>query len=150
MSDGAPPREGLPETPHEVAMDRGQIDALLDRIRTGETVDLLEETLAAVDWSAFAGDDGTPLSPLEREELVAYYREKWSEIGPLYLAELLSTEFMTEQRARGDVVFSQDLIDLGTSNPALWAEIRQFFRRKEVVTGLLLLAHRSPAGDKTA
>ena len=30
----------------------------------------------------------------------------------------------------------------------LWAEIRQFFRRKEVVTGLLLLAHR-PSDDAT-
>ncbi len=140
----AAPREGLPETPHEVAIDRGLIDALLERVRNGETVDLLGETLAAVDWSSFAGEDGTPLSPLEREELVAYYREKWSEIGPLYLAELLSTEFMTEQRARGDVVFSQKLIDLGRGDPELWAEIRQFFRRKEVVTGLLLLAHRPP------
>lgn len=144
----AAPREGLPETPHEVAIDRGRIDALLERVRSGETVDLLEETLAAVDWSAFAGDDGSPLSPLEREELLAYYREKWAEIGPLYLAELLSTEFMTEQRARGDVVFSQELIDLGRGNQALWAEIRQFFRRKEVVTGLLLLAHRPPGDDR--
>lgn len=144
MTDAAEPREGLPETPHEVAINRGRIDELLERVRTGETVDLLEETLAAVDWSAFAGDDGAPLSPLEREELVAYYRQKWSEIGPLYLAELLSTEFMTEQRARGDVVFSDKLIELGRGDPALWAEIRQFFRRKEVVTGLLLLAHRPP------
>ncbi len=33
--------------------------------------------------------------------------------GPLYLAELLSTEFMTEQRARGDVLFSERLLQLG-------------------------------------
>jgi hypothetical protein len=141
-NDAPVPRSGLPETPHEVAIDRGRVDELLTRVRAGEAVDLLEETLGVVDWSVFAGDDGSPLSPLEREELIAYYRGKWADVGPLYLAELLSTEFMTEQRARGDVVFSQKLIDLGRSDPALWAEIRQFFRRKEVVTGLLVLAHR--------
>jgi hypothetical protein len=153
MTDDAsqpePPRPGLPETPHEVGIDRAKVDALLDRVRGGAAVDLLEETLAVVDWSAFAGDGGAPLSPLEREELVAYYRRKWADVGPLYLAELLSTEFMTEQRARGDVVFSPKLIELGRGDPALWAEIRQFFRRKEIVTGLLLLAHRPPADEPT-
>ncbi len=49
---------------------------------------------------------------------------------------------MTEQRARGDTVFSARLLELGRSEPALWVEIRAFFRRKELVTGLLLLAHR--------
>jgi hypothetical protein len=54
---------------------------------------------------------------------------------------------MTEQRARGDLVFSERLIELGRSEPELWAEIRQFFRRKEIATGLLLLAHRPLSED---
>jgi hypothetical protein len=62
-------------------------------------------------------------------------------VGPLYLAELLSTEFMTEQRARGDVLFSERLMQLGQAEPELWQEIRQFFRRKEMVTSLLAMAH---------
>ena len=140
--------ETLPETPHDVALDRAKIDDLLSRLRDGAPVDLLDETLAAVDWGHFTGPNGAPLAPLERAELVAYYRAKWADIGPLYLAELLSTEFMTEQRARGDIVFSARLLELGRNEPELWAEIRQFFRRKEAVTGLLLLAHR-PASGRT-
>lgn len=139
--DGSGSRGPLPETPHDLPFERAAIDALLARVRDGEPIDLLEETLAAIDWSAFATAGGTPLSPLERAELVAYYRDKWSDVGPLYLAELLSTEFMTEQRARGDIVFSPRLLALGRNEPDLWAEIRQFFRRKEIATGLLLLAH---------
>lgn len=138
---------GLPETPHDVLIDRAQVDDLLDRIRAGETVDLLDATLDCVSWQAFASDDGEPLSPVEQHRLREYYREKWSDIGPLYLAELLSTEFMTEQRARGDIAFSERLVELGRSDPELWAEIRQFFRRKEIATGLLLLAHRPASGE---
>ncbi|MGI9254320.1 MAG: hypothetical protein ACR2J8_11270, partial [Thermomicrobiales bacterium] len=137
---------GLPETPHEVILDRGRIDDLLDRIRGGERTDLLEALLDCVAWDAFASEDGYPLSPVEHLRLQEYYRDKWADIGPLYIAELLSTEFMTEQRARGDVAFSERLVALGQAEPELWAEIRQFFRRKEIVTGLLLLAHRS--GDQ--
>ena len=48
---------------------------------------------------------------------------------------------MTEQRARGDVVFSDRLLALGREDPELWTEIRLFFRRKEFVTGLLAMAH---------
>ena len=84
-----------------------------------------------------------------RDELRRYYREKWSDIGPLFLAELLSTEFMTEQRARGDVVFSDRLLELGRTEPELWHEIRQFFRRKEMVTALLAAAHGRSAAWST-
>jgi hypothetical protein len=78
--------------------------------------------------------------------LIAYYRRKFSDIGPVYLAELLSTEFMTEQRAQGDIVFSERLLRLGRDEPELWAEIRQFFRRKEMTTAILLnAAKRRPA-----
>jgi hypothetical protein len=102
---------------------------------------LLEALLDALDWSSFATSEGEPLSSDARDELRRYYREKWVDVGPLYLAELISTEFMTEQRARGDVLFSERLLRLGQSEPDLWHEIRQFFRRKEMVTALLAAAH---------
>ena len=144
--DGRDRAEGLgaslPETPHELPYDRAKIDDLVTRARDGAVVDLLEEVLAAVDWSAFAGDTGAPLSPLERAQLREYYRQKFAEVGPLYFAELLSTEFMTEQRARGDVVFSDRLLALGRTEPELWAEIRRFLRLKEMVTAMLAAAHR--------
>ncbi len=138
--NGQPSRE-LPATPHELPLDRGLVDALVDRARQGEKVDLLEGLLDAVDWSGFTGDDGSSLTPEHRADLRRYYREKWSDIGPLFLAELLSTEFMTELRARGDVEFSPRLLELGRSEPELWLEIRQFFRRKEMVTAILASAH---------
>ncbi len=47
---------------------------------------------------AVSGDE---LSIEDIARLVAYYRAKFANVGPIYLAELLSTEFMTEQRARG-------------------------------------------------
>ena len=136
-----PAGSALPETPHEVPFDRGIIDALVDRVRAGERVNLLEALLDALDWSSFATSKGEPLSNEARDELRRYYREKWVDVGPLYLAELISTEFMTEQRARGDVLFSERLLRLGQSEPDLWHEIRQFFRRKEMVTALLAAAH---------
>jgi hypothetical protein len=49
---------------------------------------------------------------------------------------------MTEQRAQGDIEFSPQLMELYQKYPDLWNEIRQFFRRKETVTGLLLLASK--------
>lgn len=134
----APP---LPDTPHELPLDRAIIDALVDRVRSGERLNLLEATLEAVDWSIFATADGSPLTGAAQRDLRNYYRQKWSDIGPLFLAELLSTEFMTEQRARGDIVFSEALLRLGREEPELWQEIRQFFRRKEMVTALLAAAH---------
>ena len=63
-------------------------------------------------------------------------------VGPIFLADLLSTEFMTEQRAQGDIVFSDQLMELYRKYPDLWNEIRQFFRRKETVMGLLLLGSK--------
>ncbi len=133
----------LPETPHELPIDRAKVDALLDRVRKGEQVTLLDEFLAAVDWrSAFASDDGAPLDVEDITRLIAYYGEKFEDIGPVYLAELLSTEFMTELRARGDVVFSDRLLEIGRNDPELWKEIRAFFRRKEFATALLVNANR--------
>jgi len=132
----------LPETPHELPIDRTKVDELLDRVRSGEAADLLEAFLGVIDWrTAFGAASGEPLTTAELARLVGYYREKFADVGPLYLAELLSTEFMTEQRARGDVVFSDRLVALGRQDPELWTEIRLFFRRKEFVTALLAMAH---------
>lgn len=131
----------LPATPHELPLDRQKIVELVARVREGERIDLLNELLAAVDWrAAFSDDRGRPLDLEEISRLHAYYREKFVDVGPVFLADLLSTEFMTEQRAQGDIVFSPELMELYRKYPDLWNEIRQFFRRKETVTGLLLLA----------
>ncbi len=139
LSSGA----DLPETPHDLPVDRARIDALLERVRNGEKVTLLDEFLAAVDWrSSFTTDDGGSLDVESIARLIAYYREKFSDIGPVYLAELMSTEFMTEQRARGDIVFSRQLLDIGRTQPELWKEIRLFFRRKEFATAMLVRANR--------
>ena len=134
----------LPETPHELPYDRGKIDALVDRVRTGEPLDLLTELLACVDWrGAFTEEDGRPITLEDVARLIAYYKRKFSDVGIVYLADLISTEFMTEQRARGDVVFSEKLMTLPQQDPELWQEIRLFFRRKEFVTALLVQAHAS-------
>jgi hypothetical protein len=54
--------KALPQTPHELPLDRGKIDALVDRVRAGEKVDLLSELLQIVDWSEFVTRDGDPIS----------------------------------------------------------------------------------------
>jgi hypothetical protein len=137
-----PKAAALPETPHELPVDRAKVDALLDRVRKGEQVTLLDEFLAAVDWrSAFGADDGSALDAEDIGRLIAYYHEKFHDIGPVYLAELMSTEFMTELRARGDIVFSDRLLEIGRTEPELWKEIRAFFRLKEFATALLVNAH---------
>lgn len=135
----------FPETPHELPLDRQKIVELVARVRDGEQIDLLTELLAAVDWRAtFSDDQGRPLDLEEISRLHAYYRQKFSEVGPIFLADLLSTEFMTEQRAQGDIVFSNQLMELYRTYPELWNEIRQFFRRKETVSALLLMAAKEP------
>lgn len=133
----------LPETPHELPLDRQKVVELVARVREGEQVDLLTELLAAIDWrAAFSDETGRPLDLEEISRLHAYYWEKFSDVGPIFLADLLSTEFMTEQRAQGDIVFSAELMELYRKYPELWNEIRQFFRRKETVTGVLLLGSK--------
>jgi hypothetical protein len=143
------PGAGFPETPHELPYDRAKVDALLERVRQGEKIRLIDELLACVDWrSAFGTDDGKPIDIGDIAKLIAFYREKFSDIGPVYMAELLSTEFMTEQRARGDIVFSDRLMDLGRNEPELWKEIRLFFRRKEMATAMLVHAHQDLSDDE--
>lgn len=139
----------LPETPHDLPYDRAKIDALLDRVRSGEKVRLIDELLASVNWrSSFGTDDGQPIDIEHISKLIAYYREKFSDIGPVYIAELLSTEFMTEQRARGSVVFSDRLLELGRNDPELWKEIRLFFRRKEFATAMLVNANEDISDEE--
>ncbi|MFL5758124.1 MAG: hypothetical protein ACJ789_00215 [Thermomicrobiales bacterium] len=131
----------LPETPHELPYDRAKIDDLLTRVKDGAKINLLDELLAAVDWRrTFVDAEGNPVTLEDISRLHAYYHEKFSDLGPIYLADLLSTEFMTEQRARGDIVFSERLTELGRNDPTLWQEIRQFFRRKEFATAMLVMA----------
>jgi hypothetical protein len=143
------PGAGFPETPHELPYDRAKVDALLERVRQGGKIRLIDELLACVDWrSAFGTDDGKPIDIGDIAKLIAFYREKFSDIGPVYMAELLSTEFMTEQRARGDIVFSDRLMDLGRNEPELWKEIRLFFRRKEMATAMLVHAHQDLSDDE--
>lgn len=123
----------------------------MDRIRHDEQVSLLDEFLSCVDWrGAFASNDGNTLDTADVVRLTAYYREKFADIGPVYLAELISTEFMTELRAQGDVTFSQKLLDLGRNDPELWQEIRLFFRRKEFATAMLVLASRDDTDGSNA
>jgi hypothetical protein len=145
----------LPETPHDLPFNRARVDDLLVRARAGEALDLLTELLNCVDWrSAFVDRDGGPIVLEDITRLIAYYRRKFADIGPVYLADLLSTEFITEQRARGDIDFSDRLMQLGREEPALWLEIRNFFRRKEFATALLAMAqashdgHRQPAREE--
>ncbi|MDQ2682587.1 MAG: hypothetical protein M3Y37_03565 [Chloroflexota bacterium] len=134
----------LPETPHELPYDRGKIDALVDKVRQGQPFDLLTELLACVDWrGAFAESDGKPITLEDIARLIAYYKQKFSDVGIVYLADLISTEFMTEQRARGDIQFSDKMMQLPQQDPELWQEIRLFFRRKEFVTALLVQSHAS-------
>lgn len=142
MPDGVVSGQRLPETPHDLPYDRGKIDALLERVRKGEKIRLIDELLACVDWrGSFGTDDGQPIDIEHISKLIAYYREKFSDIGPVYMAELLSTEFMTEQRARGTIVFSDRLLEIGRNEPELWKEIRLFFRRKEFATAMLVHAN---------
>ena len=149
LPKGVVPGRRFPETPHELPYDRAKVDALLERVRKGEKIRLLDELLACVDWrGAFGTDDGQPIDIEHIAKLIAYYREKFSDIGPVYMAELLSTEFMTEQRARGTVVFSEKLLELGRNNPELWKEIRLFFRRKEFATAMLVNANEDVPDDE--
>src|SRR5919106_1174243 len=76
-----PGGSALPETPHEVPFDRGVIDALVDRVRAGERVNLLEAVLDALDWSSFSTTEGEPLDNAARDELRHYYRQKWVDGG---------------------------------------------------------------------
>ena len=79
------------------------IDALVDRVRVGERVNLLEAVLDALDWSSFTTTEGESLDADTHAKscVNTIVRNGW--ISARSPRELLSTEFMTEQRARGDM-----------------------------------------------
>jgi hypothetical protein len=132
----------LPETPHELPYNRARVDEVMVRARAGEPMNLLSELINCIDWrTAFVDRDGQPITLQASTRLIDYYRRQFAVSGPIYLADLLSTEFMTEQRARGDIVFSDRLLQIGREEPKLWQEIRNFFRRKEFATALLVTSH---------
>ena len=133
----------LPETPHELPFDRVRIDDLVDRVRKGAVVDLLTNCSLVSTGGVHSRTRWQPITIEDIARLIAYYKQKFADVGVIYMAELLSTEFMTEQRAQGDVVFSDKLLGLPRQDPELWQEIRLFFRRKEFVTALLTQAHAS-------
>ena len=65
----------LPETPHELPLNRQKVVELIARVRDGEQIDLLNELLTAVDWrAAFSDATGRPLDLEEISRLHAYYR----------------------------------------------------------------------------
>lgn len=130
-----------PETPGELAYLPDAVIDLFGRVQHGEQIDLLEGLLNCVDWAEmFGGIESGFLLPEQLRELRRYYRRKFAEVEPYYLAEQLSTELMSALMASGDLVFSEALKRLGREQPELWQEIRTFFSRKEVALAQLLLA----------
>jgi hypothetical protein len=133
--------EGWPETPAELLYLPDAVIELFARASQGERFDLLESLLDCVDWTEmFGGDAGARLQPGQLRELKDFYRRKFADVEPFYLAELLSTQLMSALIAAGDFAFSDALKRLGNEQPELWREIRTFFSRKEVATSRLLLA----------
>lgn len=140
--------ERWPETPSELVYLADKVLELFARAQRGERFDLLEGLLDCVDWAEmFGGVESGFLLPEQVRELRRYYRRKFADVAPYYLAEQLSTELMSALIASGDVVFSEALKRLGREQPALWQEIRTFFSRKEVALAQLLLAARD--GQRT-
>ena len=130
-----------PETPGELAYLPDAVIELFGRVQHGEQIDLLDGLLNCVDWAEmFGGIESGFLLPEQLRELRRYYRRKFAEVEPYYLAEQLSTELMSALIASGDFVFSNDLKRLGREQPELWQEIRTFYSRKEVALAQLLLA----------
>ena len=138
---------GWPETPDQLVYQLDVVLEVYEKVRQGESVDLLEELLASADWREMFGSEGSGfLQPDQIGQIVRYYREKFSVLEPFYLAEQLSTELMTALMVSGDIRMSEELQRLGRDNPVLWQEIRTFFSRKELATALLLHANRSDRG----
>lgn len=139
---------GLPETPHELPYSRDRIEDLIARVREGALIDLRTELLNAVDWRGGFGDtDGKDLSLEDIARLYSFYREKFHDVGAIYIAELLSTELIESQQTRGDFPQSEQFSRLIREEPELWQELRRFFHRKELVTALLVMADRTPVTD---
>ncbi len=132
-----------PTTPDGLVYQLDAVQALFGRVQHGERVDLLDALLDCVDWVEMFGSTESGFLRREQiDELKRHYRSRFEELEPFYLAEQLSTELMTALMASGDMLFSDELKQLGRDNPVLWREIRTFFSRKEVATALLMLATR--------
>ncbi len=135
--------EEWPNTPDGLVYQLDAVQMLFGRVQQGEQVELLDALLDCVDWAEMFGS--TQSGFLHRDqvnELKRHYRARFDDLDPFYLAEQLSTELMTALMASGDMMFSDELKQLGRDNPALWREIRTFFSRKEVATAMLMLAAR--------
>lgn len=130
-----------PSTPDGLVYQLDAVQALFGRIQQGERVNVLDALLECVDWAEMFGSTESGFLRREQiDELKRHYRSRFEVIEPFYLAEQLSTELMTALMASGDMVFSDELKQLGRDNPELWREIRTFFSRKEVATAMLMLA----------
>lgn len=134
---------GWPDTPADLVYHLDAVLALFERVRAGESVDLIDGLLSCVDWREMFGSEGTGfLSVHQVEQLREYYRAKFADLERFYLAEQLSAELMTAMMVSGEQEFSDELKRLGRERPELWNEIRTFFTRKEFATSLLMLADR--------
>ncbi len=129
-----------PENPAELAYHLDAVLNLFNVVHAGTQVDLLEELLNCVDWHSMFGGEAARLSAADIEELEKYYRAKFETLDRFYIAEQLSTQLMSALMVSGDIGFSDELQNLGRTNPGLWQEIRTFFSRKELATATAILA----------
>ncbi len=137
----------FPELPGELEYDPNTLLHLVARARDGEQFDLLTGLLDAVNWHEQFASAGTGiLTPDDIGRLREHYRNRFADIDPIYLAELISTEVMTILLANGDIVFSEQLKRIGREDPELWLEIRTFFSKKEMTTAILANAQQRSAG----
>jgi hypothetical protein len=135
--------DAFPEMPGDLDYDANALLRLVARARDGEQFDLLDGLLDAVNWHEQFASTGTGiLTPDDIGRLRDYYRKRFADIDPIYLAELISTEVMTILLANGDIVFSEGLKRIGREDPELWMEIRTFFSKKEMTTAILASAQQ--------
>ena len=135
--------DAFPEMPVDLDYDANALLRLVARARDCEQFDLLDGLLDAVNWHEQFASTGTGiLTPDDIGRLRDYYRKRFADIDPIYLAELISAEVMTILLANGDIVFSEELKRIGREDPELWMEIRTFFSKKEMTTAILVSAQQ--------
>lgn len=138
-------REEWPATPDQLVYHLDLVLDLFNRVQSGAVINVLDALLDCVDWRGMFGSEQSGfLSPGDFEELRRYYRARFADVDPLYLAEQLSTELMTALMVSGDLVLSDGFKSFGQRQPALWQELRAFFTRKELATALLARADAAP------
>src|SRR5687768_13938649 len=100
-------REEWPGTPDGLVYRLDAVQDLFSRAQRGEQVDLLDALLDCVDWAEMFGSaDAGFLRRKQSDELKRYYRARFQDIEPFYLAEQLSTELMTALMVSGEMAFS--------------------------------------------